>query len=126
MQSITNNIPSASQLTVSKVIQCFSYLAKDVAYEPAAGDIPWMVKVFHDGIKPDWYRPILFQITASKFRVLLTEDQWLPGLKWRLVVQTLRVTAPPPGLEEQQQDREEEVRDEGALQDVTGDQITDL
>ncbi|KAG7225997.1 hypothetical protein INR49_018598 [Caranx melampygus] len=45
----------------------------------------------------------IIQITASKLGVFLAEDQWLPGLKRRLVVQTLGVTAPPPGLEEQQQ-----------------------
>lgn len=70
-----------------------------------------MVKVLHEGVKPDRYLLIFFQITASKLGVLLTEDKRLPGLKRRLVVQTLGVTAPPPGLEEQQQHEEKEVRD---------------
>lgn len=78
-----------------------------------------MVKVVHDGVKLDRYLFVFFQITASKLGILFTEDQWLPGLKRRLVVQTLGVTAPPPGLEEQQQDEEKEVREEGMLQ-ITG------
>lgn len=40
-------------------------------------------------------------------------------LKWRFVVQTLWVTAPPPDLEEQQQCEEKEVRDEAMVQ-ITG------
>uniref|UniRef100_G3P091 Biogenesis of lysosome-related organelles complex 1 subunit 3 n=1 Tax=Gasterosteus aculeatus aculeatus TaxID=481459 RepID=G3P091_GASAC len=55
------------------------------------------------------------EITASKLGVLLTESQRLPWLKRGLVVQTLGVTAPPPGLEEQQQDQEEEVQHRDAL-----------
>lgn len=78
-----------------------------------------MIKVVHDGVKPDCYLLIFFHITASKLGILLTEDQWLLGLKRRLVVQTLGVTAPPPGLEEQQQYGEKEVRDKGMVQ-ITG------
>ncbi len=78
-----------------------------------------MVKVAHDGVKSHRYHFILVQITASKFRILLTEKQWLLRLKRRLVVQTLGVTAPPPGLEEQQQNEEKEVMEKGMLQ-VTG------
>lgn len=101
-------------------MKCFSYLAEDAAHILATGHETWLVKVVHDGVKPDWYFFVFFQIAASKLGILFTEDQWLPRFKWRLVVQTLRVTVPPPGLEEQQQDREKEVREESMLQ------ITDL
>lgn len=85
-----------------------------------------MVKVFHNGVKPARYLLIFFHITAPKLGILLAEGQWLPGLKWRLVIQTLRVTAPPPGTEEQQQDGEKVVKGEGVLQDASGDQIAGL
>lgn len=62
-----------------------------------------MVEVPHDRIEADAYFFILLQITASKLGVFLTEDQWLLGLKRGLVVQTLGMRVPPPGLEEQQQ-----------------------
>lgn len=100
-------------------MKCFSYLAEDAAYVLAARHVTRMVKVLHDGVKLDWYLLIFFQIAASKLGVLLTEDQWLPGLERRLEVQTLGVTAPLPGPEEQQQDGEKEVREEGVLQ-ITG------
>lgn len=87
-------------------MKCYSYLAEDAAYVLAAGDISRMVEVLHDGVKLDRYLPVPFHIAASKLGVLLAEDQWLPGLKRRLVVQTLGVTAPPPGVEEQQQHRQ--------------------
>lgn len=84
-----------------------------------------MVKVFHNVVKPARYLLIFFHITAPKLGILLAEGQWLPGLKWRLVIQTLRVTAPPPGTEEQQQDGEKVVRG-CVLQDASGDQIAGL
>lgn len=99
-----------------QIIKCFAYLAEDAAYVLGTGHITWMVKIVHDGVKLDWYRLIFFQITASKFRILLTEDQWLPGLKRRLVVQTLGVTAPPQDMEEQQQDQKKEVREDSVMQ----------
>lgn len=68
-----------------------------------------MVEVGHDGVELDGYLSVLLQIAASELGVLLAERQGLPGFERRLVVQTLRVTAPPPGLEEQQQDEDEEV-----------------
>lgn len=82
---------------------CFSYLAKDAAYVFITGYITRVVKVLHDRVEAASYFLIFFQITASKLRIILTEDQWLLGLKRRLVVQTLGMTAPPPGLEEQHQ-----------------------
>lgn len=75
-----------------------------------------MVKVFHDGVKTHGYLFIFLQVAASELGVLLAEDKWLLGLEGRLVVQTLGVTAPPPGLVQRQQDEEEEAREEGALQ----------
>ena len=97
-----------------------SYLAEDAAHVLATGYITWVIKVFHDSVKAGRYLIIFFHITASELRILLTKAQRLLGLKRRLVVQTLWMTAPPPGLEEQQQHGEKETRDDGRLQ------ITDL
>lgn len=103
-------------ITCIRVIKCFSDLAEDASYVLGTGYVAWMVKVFHDAVKADWYLLVFLHIAASKLGILLTEEQWLLGLEWRLVVQTLGVTATPPGLEEQQQDEEKEVREEGLLQ----------
>ena len=98
------------------VIKCFSDLAEDASYVLGTGCVAWAVKVFHDAVKADWYLLVFLHIAASELGILLTEEQWLLGLEWRLVVQTLGVTATPPGLEEQRQDEEKEVREEGVLQ----------
>lgn len=70
-----------------------------------------MVEVLHDRIEADSYFFIFLQIAASKLGVFLTEDQWLLGQKRGLVVQTLGVRVPPPGLEEQHQ----HMRNEGKV-----------
>lgn len=93
----------------------FSYLAKDAAYVFITGYITRVVKVLHDSIEADSYFLIFLQITASKLGIILTEDQWLLGLKRRLVVQTLGVRVPPPGLEEQHQHMKNEVRNESKV-----------
>lgn len=74
-----------------------------------------MVKVLHDRIETASDFLIFLQIAASKLGVILAEDQWLLGLKRRLVIQTLGVRAPPPGLEEQQQHMENEVSSESKV-----------
>lgn len=85
-----------------------SYLTEDAAQVPAAGHVTRMVKVLHDLVIADADLLIFFHVAASKLGVLLAEDQRLQRLKRRLVVQTLGVAAPPPGLEEQQQCGENE------------------
>lgn len=80
-----------------------SYLAEDAAQVLAAGDEARLVKVLHDLVEPDGHLLVLGRVAASKLGVLLAEGQRLLRLERRLVVQTLRVAAPPPGLEEQQQ-----------------------
>lgn len=106
-------------ISITDELKCVSYLTEDAAYVLPTGGITRVVKVVHDFVEPDCYLLIFFYITTSKFGILFTESQWLLRLKWRFVVQTLRVTAPPPGLEEQQQYEEKEVRDEGMVQ-ITG------
>lgn len=94
---------------------CFSYLAEDAAYVSTAGHITRVVEVLHDGVEADSDLLVFLQITASKLGVVLAEDQRLLRLKRRLVVQTLGVRVPPPGLEEQHQHMEEEVRKESKV-----------
>lgn len=85
-----------------------SYLAEDAAQVFAAGDEARMVKVLHDLIESDGHLLILGRVTASKLGVCLAEGQRLLWLERRLVVQTLWVAAPPPGLEEEQQHSRED------------------
>lgn len=77
-----------------------SYLAEDAAQVFAAGDEARMVEVLHDPVEPDGHLLVLGRVAASELGVLLAEGQRLLRLERRLVVQTLRVAAPPPGLEE--------------------------
>lgn len=101
---------------LTEIRNCVSYLAKDVAYVFTTSCVTRMVKVLHDGIEPDSYILIFLQITASKLWIFLTEAQRLLWLERRLVVQTLGMTVPPPGLEEQRQCVENEMRNEGEVQ----------
>lgn len=103
-------------------LKCFSHLTQDAAYVFATRDVTRMVKVFHDAVEALWNLFILLQITASKLGVLFAKCQWLPGFERGLVVQTLRVTVPPPGLEEQQQQHMHEV----VLHLALGDGMKDL
>lgn len=80
-----------------------SYLAEDAAQVFAAGDEARLVEVLHDLVESNGHLLVLGHVTASKLGVLLAESQRLLRLERRLVVQTLRVAAPPPGVEEQQQ-----------------------
>lgn len=92
-----------------------SYLTEDAAQVPAAGHITRMVEVLHDLVIADGDLLVFFHVAASKLGVLLAEDQRLQRLERRLVVQTLGVAAPPPGLEEQQQRGENEASREGMV-----------
>lgn len=94
---------------------CFSYLAEDAAYVFTTGHVTRVVEVLHDGVEAHSDLLIFLQITASKLGVVLAEDQWLLRLERRLVVQTLGVRVPPPGLEEQHQHMEKEVRKESKV-----------
>lgn len=98
-----------------KMKSCFSYLAEDAAYVFTTGYITRVVEVLHDGVEAGSNLLIFLQITASKLGVVLAEDQWLLRLKRRLVVQTLGVRVPTPGLEEQHQHMEKEVRKESKV-----------
>lgn len=98
-----------------RVMTRSSYLAEDAAQVPAAGHVTRMVEVLHDLVIADGYLLIFFHVAASKLGVLLAEDQRLQRLKRRLVVQTLGVAAPPPGLEEQQQCGENEASHKGMV-----------
>lgn len=80
-----------------------SYLAEDAAQVFAAGHEARLVKVLHDLVESGGHLLVLRRVAASELGVLLAEGQRLMRLERRLVVQTLRVAAPPPGLEEQQQ-----------------------
>lgn len=80
-----------------------SYLAEDAAQVFAAGDEARLVEVLHDLVESDGHLLVLRRIAAPELGVLLAEGQRLVRLERRLVVQALRVAAPPPGLEEQQQ-----------------------
>lgn len=77
-----------------------SYLAEDAAQVLAAGDEARLVKVLHDLVESNGHLLVLGRVTASELGVLLAEGQRRLRLEWRLVVQTLWVAAPPPGLEE--------------------------
>lgn len=90
-------------MIIHEITNCISYLAEDAAYVSTTGYVTRMVKVLHDRIEAGSYFFIFLQITASKLGVFLTEGQWLLGLKGGLVVQTLGMRVPPPGLEEQHQ-----------------------
>lgn len=103
-------------MIIREITNCISYLAKDAAYVSTTGYVTRMVKVLHDRIEADSYFFILLQITASKLGVFLTEGQWLLGLKRGLVVQTLGMRVPPPGLEEQHQHMKNELRNESKVQ----------
>lgn len=109
-----------------RIRKYFSYLTEDAAYVLATGEITWVVKVCHNGVKLDSYLPIFLQITASKLWILLAESQWLPGSKRWLVVQTLGMTASPPGLEEQQQEGQKNMVEGSMLQVVMGYQSAGL
>lgn len=77
-----------------------SYLAEDAAQVLAAGDEARLVKVLHDPVESNGHLLVLGRVAASELGVLLAEGQRRLRLEWRLVVQTLWVAAPPPGLEE--------------------------
>lgn len=77
-----------------------SYLAEDAAQVFAAGDEARLVKVLHDLVESNGHLLVFGRVAASELGVLLAEGQRLLRLERRLVVQALRVAAPPPGLEE--------------------------
>lgn len=105
MQSIKNNKSTiiTNQWGRMRSMTRRSYLAEDAAQVFAAGDEARLVEVLHDLVESDGHLLVLRRIAAPELGVLLAEGQRLVRLERRLVVQALRVAAPPPGLEEQQQ-----------------------